>query len=57
MRCLECTAQHKEKVWQLLAAESPLLAFQVVYLEGRSMHRKQERPRWADCYKGISLES
>ena len=27
---------------------------QVVFLEGRTMHRKQERPRWADAYNGDS---
>ena len=28
---------------------------QVVFLEGRTMHRKQERPRWADAYNGDSF--
>jgi len=28
---------------------------QVVFLEGRSMAPKQERPRWADAYTGVAL--
>lgn len=31
---------------------TPFDDLQVVYLEGRSMPTKQERPRWADSYRG-----
>ena len=34
-----------------------LSILQVVFLEGRKMAAKQEKPRWADAYTGFSLSS